>query len=167
MKKNAKRYITAALFAAMTCVLTFMVRVPAPVGFTHPGDSVIYLAACILPFPYTLAAAAVGGALADLLAGYPQFIVPTLIIKSLMSLLFSCKSEKILTKRNALVTIPSGLMLISGYFIATWAIYDLGLAFAGIPGDLMQSTMSAVMFIAVAAGLDKIKFKQRLELIKR
>jgi len=166
VKGTMKLYITAAVFAAMTCVLTFTVKIPAPVGYTHPGDCIIYLAACILPFPYAPAAAAVGGALADLLSGYPQYIIPTLFIKSLMTMLFTRKSEKILIKRNVLMTIPAGLMLIAGYFVASCIMYDFFCAVGGIWGDIIQATMSAAVFVTIAAGLDKIKFKQKLGLLR-
>ena len=158
--KTTKMLITAALFAAMTCALTFTVRFPTAVGYIHPGDSVIYLAACILPFPYALLAAAIGGALTDFLAGYPQWIVPTLIIKALITLPYSPKSEKILTARNAIMVVPAGLITAIGYFTASWIIYDWAAAVVELPGYFIQAAISAVIFIIIAAALDKIKFKK-------
>ena len=164
MKKNyqLRMLIITALFAAITCALTFSVRIPTPLGYTHPGDSIIYLAACVLPFPYALFAAAMGGALADLLAGYPQWAIPTLIIKALISLPYGSKSDKILTKRNAFMVIPAGLITVAGYFGASWIMYDWASAFVELTGYLSQAAISAVMFVVLAAGLDRIRFKQKV-----
>ena len=161
MKKTRLLVITG-VFAAMTCGLTFFVRIPTPLGYTHLGDGVIYLAACILPSPYALLAAAIGGGLADLLAGFPQWVIPTLIIKALISLPYSSKSVKLLTKRNALAVILSGLITIGGYFWATWFMYDWAAALAEFVGNTVQAVISGVIFISISIALDEIGFKKRI-----
>ena len=58
------------VFAAMITVMTaYIAHVPVGANGTyiHFGDALIYLAAVLLPTPYALAAAAIGGGLADLL----------------------------------------------------------------------------------------------------
>ena len=61
--RQLRLMILTALFAAMTFALTFSVRIPMPSGgYIHLGDAMIYLSACILPFPYAIAAAGIGGA---------------------------------------------------------------------------------------------------------
>jgi uncharacterized repeat protein (TIGR04002 family) len=152
--------VTTAVFAALTCVLTFTVKIPTALGYIHPGDGVIYLAACILPFPYAFISGAIGGALSDFLGGYPQWIIPTLIIKALISLPFYRKSVNIMTKRNAFMIIPAGLISVVGYFIASYIIYDWAGAVAGITGNLLQAGMSASVFIVLAPAFDRMKFKQ-------
>lgn len=154
--------LITALFMAMTATFILFVRIPAGVGIIHVGDSLIYLAACILPAPYALIAAAFGGAMANALGGHIIFIVPTFIIKALITLPYSAKSEKILTKINAFMTLPSGLITIGGYFAAVWILFDKATATAAIYGDVIQAAGSAVLFFAVAAALDKVKFKQKV-----
>ena len=62
------RYLTiTGLFAAMIAIMTaYICHIPvgANNGYIHFGDSLIYLAAALLPTPYALAAAAIGGGLA-------------------------------------------------------------------------------------------------------
>lgn len=67
--KNLRCGVAAAMFAALTCVLTMFIKIPimGGQGYIHPGDMVIYLAASILPLPFAAAGAAIGGALADIL----------------------------------------------------------------------------------------------------
>ena len=52
-KKNKVILITTtALFTALVTVGTTVIQIPvAGKGYTHFGDSMIYLAACILPGP--------------------------------------------------------------------------------------------------------------------
>ena len=72
--KNIFNLVLASLFAALIFVLTKFLSVPTAIGYIHPGDAAIYLAAAILPTPYAMAAAGLGGALADLVGGYFHYI---------------------------------------------------------------------------------------------
>ena len=162
LKTKVKLLVTSGLFTAMVAALTFFPKIPIGTGYIHLGDSMIYLAACILPFPYALFVAGIGGAMADWVGGYAIWILPTLIIKALNALPFSPKSDKILTKRNALMTIVSGAVTIVGYTIAHIILFDFAGAIAGISGGAIQALGGAIVFVAVAAGLDKMRFKQKL-----
>ena len=71
MKKQSVKKITfTALFAALIAVMTAFIKMPTGIneGYLHFGDSMIYLAGCLLG-PWAALAAAIGGALADILAG--------------------------------------------------------------------------------------------------
>lgn len=62
-----KMTVFAALFAALVYVGTmFSIPIPGGQGYMHLGDSLNYLCAVMLPFPYSAAAAAVGAALSDI-----------------------------------------------------------------------------------------------------
>ena len=160
--KHTKLIVMSAVFAAMVASLTFFPKIPAGMGYIHLGDSIVFLAACILPLPYALCAAAVGGALADLLSGYAQWIVPTLVIKALITLTFWGKSAGILTRRKVLALVPAGLITVVGYSAACWYMYGWAAAIAGVGENMIQVIGSSAAFIAIAAGLDKVKFKQRI-----
>lgn len=186
MEKKANRQlrllILTALFAAMTFALTFSVRIPMPSGgYIHLGDAMIYLSACILPFPYAIAAAGIGGALSDLAGGYAIYIIPTLIIKAFNASVFTSKKDKILTLRNGLCCIASGAITVVGYYVVDVIMISMSgaadtsffteffsaanwIASAGasIPGNLIQATGSAVLFLVIAFALDKVQIKQKL-----
>jgi uncharacterized repeat protein (TIGR04002 family) len=161
---KTKAMSLAALFAAMTTVIIIFVRVPNPAGqgIIHVGDSVIYLAACILPFPFGLVAAAIGGSTANLIGG-PQMYAPvTFVLKALITLPFTAASERILTKRNALALIPAGIITIGGYFLVTWFFFGRLTAIAWLPGGAVQVAASSAVFAALAVALDKSGFKKRV-----
>lgn len=165
------RIVIAAMFAAMVAVMTAFVQIKTPTGgYVHLGDSMIYLAASFLPLPYAVAASAIGGGIADLLV-YPETIIYTIIIKAINAVFFSSKGDKLLTKRNALMTIPSGLVTIVGYSISKLIRQLLaGDSFHSaaanalwkIPENSIQAVASALIFIVIALALDKADIKKRM-----
>ena len=163
--------VIAAMFAAMVAVMTAFVQIKTPTGgYVHLGDSMIYLAACFLPTPYAVAAAAIGGGIADLLV-YPETIIYTVIIKAINAVFFSAKDKNLLTKRNALMTIPSGLVTVVGYSLSKLIRMLLaGDSFQSalvnalwkMPENAIQAVASALIFILIAAAFDKADIKRRM-----
>jgi len=112
MKTDVKKFVLTGLMTAMVFVLTFTLKVPVPYtsGYIHLGDSMIYLSVIVLGPVYGAFASGVGSMLADLLAGYVQYAIPTLIIKSLMALVMGLilKSG---TKKSTLAAVGTSLSL--------------------------------------------------------
>ena len=163
--------VIAAMFAAMVAVMTAFVQIKTPTGgYVHLGDSMIYLTASFLPLPYAVAASAIGGGIADLLV-YPETIIYTIIIKAVNALFFSSKGDKLLTKRNALMTIPSGLVTVIGYSISKFIRMLLGgsdfhaaivAAALKMPENAIQAIASALIFLLIAVAFDKADIKKRM-----
>ena len=156
------------VFAALVYVVT-MIHIPTGNGYTHAGDGVIYLAACLLPTPYAVAASAIGGALADGLSGFAEWLPATLVIKAITALFFSNKTKKIVCIRNILGVIPSLLLCVIGYSLYE-AVFLLGnlswstitVAFAQLPAYSLQVGASAVLYIAIGTILDKTNIKNKI-----
>lgn len=167
--KKIQTLVIASMLAALIAVVTAFIKVPTGInnGYIHFGDSMIYLASCLLPWPYAMATAAIGGGLADFLAGFPIWIIPTAIVKALNTVPFSNKSTKILSKRNFLGVFLSGIVTVGGYFIAESLLYSSETALLSIPYSLVQIIGSAVFFVLVATALDKLKFKERFSIFKQ
>ena len=87
-KYNVKLIAITAMCAALITVTTAFIKIPSPLGYSHAGDSMIYLAASILPGPFGIIASSIGGALADLISGYPHWAIPTAIIKAVNAVPF-------------------------------------------------------------------------------
>ncbi len=107
---HLRQLVLTALFASAITVMTaYILHIPIPTGgYIHLGDALIYLAACLLPLPYAAAAAAVGAGLADLLTA-PMWVLPTLVIKAVLVLFFTSKSERVLCPRNCAAVVMAGL----------------------------------------------------------
>ncbi len=172
-KYTGKAMALTAMFAALITVATAFIKIPAPVGYAHAGDAVVYLAACVLPAPFGFIASALGGAFADLLSGYAVWAIPTALIKALNVLPFylvlrrtrrARGNSRILSPMTLLMLLPTSLVTVGGYFAANLLLYDVGAAWAETPFNLIQAAVAAVMFIILAAALDTVKFKQKLAL---
>ena len=171
MTKSNQRIKLIALtgvFAALVYVVT-MIHIPTGNGYTHAGDGVIYLAACLLPTPYAVAASAIGGALADGLSGFAEWLPATLVIKAITALFFSSKAKKVVCLRNVLGIIPSLLLCVFGYSLYE-AVFLLGnlswstiiVAFTQFPAYTVQVTASSVLYIALGIVIDKAGIKNKL-----
>lgn len=159
-----KNLTTAGVMAALITIFTaYVCHIPIGVngGYVHFGDALIYLTAALLPTPYALAAAAIGGGLADLLTA-PMWVPATIIIKMLMVLLFTNKTKRILTLRNVLATVPAYVITAVGYCLAEYVIFDSwSTLLVSFSQNLIQSLGSAVFFIFLGLALDKAQVKTR------
>lgn len=167
-KNSFIKYIYAALLLAIIFICTAFIKIPMPNisgGYVHLGDTFIYLAASILPFPFALFAAGIGAALADIPAGFSQYAPFTIIIKALMAFCFTAKGKTMLGKRNFIALVFAGLINIVGYYIAQ-AVLDgnFGSPIASVPFNVIQSVGASVIFVISAAALDKMKIKEHIKL---
>jgi uncharacterized repeat protein (TIGR04002 family) len=164
MKNNKIRLMCfAGVFTAIVFVFTAYLHIPSHTGYTHVGDGFIYLAACLLPTPYAIFAAAIGAFLADCLTGFALWAPASIIIKALTVLFFSSKYKKIITKRNIIALMPSALLCAFGYYFYDALIFSNFIsALAGIIGYITQSVLSSILFILIGASFDKINFKKHL-----
>lgn len=165
MKTKTIKLSFTAVFSAMIFALT-MLHVPIGIGgYVHLGDAVIYISGLLLGGPWAFLAAAVGGALADIVSGYAMYAIPTLIIKMLIVIPFviiSKKNTKLLNGLSAIFCALSGVVTVLGYFITDFIFYGKG-AVAGVVPNIIQAVGSAILFIALAFMLDKVNIKNRLE----
>ena len=170
IKKEGKilsrvRYLTmTGLMASLITIMTaYICHIPVGVngGYIHFGDSLIYLAAVLLPRPYALIAASIGGGLADILTA-PMWAPATIIIKMLITLPFSNKSTKIVTIRNVFATVLAYFISGLSYFFAEYILFGTWSVFlVSMWGSLMQSAGSAVFFVIFGCALDKAHIKER------
>ena len=157
---------TTGLFAALICITTayiFHIPVGTNGGYVHVGDALSYLAAAFLPAPYAMAAAALGGAMADLMTA-PVWTIATLIIKMLISIPFTSKKEKIINVQNVISIFIASIISMVGYYFAEVILFGSWVAFLpSISGSIVQSGGSGILFLALGHALDKMRFKSMLK----
>lgn len=172
-----RHLVLTGLLAAMVFLTTaYVLHIPiVGGGYIHLGDTMIYLAAALLPTPYAMAAAAIGGGLADVLTGAAVWAPATVLIKALMVLPFTAKKETLLVVRNGVAPLFAGAIGVAGYFLAELAIVMLsggvwqaafGGAVAAVPFNCVQELAGGVAFAALALALDRLHVKQRLARIR-
>ena len=164
MKKNHTKLIClSGIFSALVFVITAYLHIPTYNGYVHCGDGVIFIAACILPMPYSIAVGVLGAMLADLLTGYAIWAPGSMIIKGLLALLFTCKSRKIITKRNLFMLLPAALISLAGYYLYEALITGNFIAsLSGIPASLVQAAASSIVYAAIGFAMDKYDLKKKM-----
>ena len=156
--------LTAILATLVTIMTAYVFHIPVPIsgGYIHVGDSLIYLAATILPMPYAMLAGAIGGAMADLLTA-PMWIIPTFLIKALIVIPFTNKGTKIINMRNVIATILAYVISSIGYYFFSKVIFGSEVAFlVSVMASFAQSFGSAMIFILMGMALDKKNIKKRI-----
>ncbi len=165
--KRIKRMVIAAVFAALITLMTaYICHIPisATGGYIHFGDGLIYIVACLIPKPYAMLAAAIGGGVADLLTA-PMWTLPTIIIKVLVTVPFTAKNKNIVNKRNILAVLLAYFISATGYFLAESLVFGYEVAFiTSFGGSLIQSVGSVVLFVTLGLALDKVQVRKRLSL---
>ena len=86
---TAKKLAINALAIALVCVSTMVIQIPIPLGYMHLGNCCILLVSVYFGNMTGMLAGGIGSCLADLLSGYTQWIIPTLIIKGIMGLVIA------------------------------------------------------------------------------
>ena len=161
-KKLRQLTLTGILAALITLFTAYIVHIPvgATGGYVHLGDSIIYLSAVLLPWPYAMAAGAIGGGLADLLTA-PMWAPATIIIKSLIVIPFTSKGSGILNKRNLVAPLIAMVITIAGYYVAEVILYGKEAAFLiSVTSNAIQGIGSAAVFYIFGAALEKAGIKR-------
>lgn len=151
MKLNTKRLTTCAIFAAIICVVTTFIAVPAPaIGNINLGDIFILCSAWLLG-PFGALSAGIGASLADLLSGFAVYSPATFVIKFLMSIAcyysFALLSKAIknqIIPRFISAILAEGIMVL-GYFAYESIIYGVSAAVSSIPFNLIQGSVCLVI----------------------
>jgi Predicted membrane protein len=157
---NIKKMTITALAIAVVCVGTTVIQIPIPFGYMHFGNCLILLAGVYLGSVSGLLAGGLGSALADLLT-YPQWAIPTLIIKGLMgwAIGFIAGRNKKLTKLKSVFTVFANLagigIMIGGYYLAGVILYGGWAASAAqLPGLIAEGLAGILLFYIVAGALE-------------
>lgn len=168
MKQNTLKVTMSAVIAALTAVTTaYIFHIPMTLfggqGYVHIGDAIIFLGASLLPTGYACAAAALGGALADLLSGAALWAPWTLVIKALIVLCFTAKGATILNKRNYLALFGAVAITVAGYYIAEGFLYGNWITpVYSITGNLIQWVASSILYVVLGLALDKLQLKKQI-----
>lgn len=164
VKWNAKQITLVALAMAVVCIATMVIQIPIPLGYMHLGNCCILLISVFLDTVTGTLASGIGSAMADLLSGYPQWIIPTLIIKGLMGYTVARISKKdkkragIISIRMFLATASGILIMIIGYTLFGMLLYgSVASGLAQIPGLSLEGVLGMVLFYMIGFVLEKSK----------
>ena len=170
------RTVSVVMTALMTAVITVSImflKIPIPLtqGYVHLGDAMIFMAVLILGWKHGAIAAAVGGALGDILGGFPVWAPWTFAIKGIMAIILGLMIGQALKRKwimlgkvplGALVgMVLSGVFMTGGYFFAEGVMYHSWAAAAlGIPWNVGQFMVGLLIAWALTTALLKTPAKK-------
>ncbi len=160
-KLNTKNLCLAALFTAIVCLVTRFIQIPIPLGYFNIGNCIILTFCYLLPCPYGIVIGSAGSALADLLS-FPEWAIPTLIIKAAMPLMFYALSKIPVKKYFAylIAGIVSMLIPFAGYTFTGALLYgSLAAGLSQIPGLALEYIANCVLFGLLLAVVEKSHIK--------
>lgn len=165
--KKLKLTIISALFAALICVATMVVKIPTPLnGYINLGDCVILVAAFTLPCGYGFLAAGIGSCLADILSGYTAYAPATFVIKGLMVLVVFLVTKLLKSNKQNFLKVLSGVLaelwMVLGYYIFEGFMYGFKPSLANIPMNLIQGAAGLVLAVILIKVLEKQKVLEKL-----
>lgn len=161
--KDRKRTLRLIAFCGITAAFVFLgtqLRIPTAIGYINLGDAVILIASYVIG-PAAFFPAAIGSAIADLIAGYPMYIIPTFVIKGLMGLVagFILKhpEHRPHIVKRLIAGILAELIMVSGYFAVEIFLYDIAAAAASVPFNFIQAGAALVIAIPCTYLLKNVK----------
>ena len=168
--------VQVALMIAMITLVTMTIRVPTYAGYTHLGDSMIFLAVVLLGKRNSVIASAVGMCLADILGGYLVWAPFTFAIKGSMALvaamiIFRGNYNGESVANNILGFTVAGIWMIFAYYIAgafvTTYLLSQNITFAqglivslkDVPANCAEVLVGILIALPMSKMLKKSKFK--------
>lgn len=164
MMKNTSKLVLAALFAALTCVATMVIRIPIPGtgGYIHPGDAMVILSGVFMGPVYGAFAAGIGSAMSDLIGGYFIYVPITFVIKAAVGY-FAGYAFLIVQQRGkrpilgvVLGGVIDAVIVVLGYFVCEIPMYGFAAAAASMLPNLVQGISGLAIALLLYPGLAAI-----------
>ena len=158
--KESRAIAVNALAAALVCIGTMAIQIPIPLGYMHLGNACILLMAAMFGPVTGMLAGGIGSAMADLLTGYTQWVLPTLLIKCAMGFAAGSlarengHSLQMASPRTFLASISGTAVMVFGY-TAAGAVMN-GSIYTGllqVPGLTVEGILGIAVFYAAGIAL--------------
>ena len=162
MKTKTQKIVMAAMFAALCCVATMLIKIPSPLkGYLNLGDCIVLLSGFMLSPVYGFLAAGLGSALADIFAGYVVYAPATFIIKGDMAVIAYFCFKGIHNKLgNTASRIIGGtlaeIVMILGYFVFEGFMYGFAPSVVNIPANGIQGVAGIILGVILAKIFDEV-----------
>ncbi|KPG71131.1 MULTISPECIES: ECF transporter S component [unclassified Enterococcus] len=147
---NVKQLTRIAMLTALTTALSlvFIIPVPQTKGFVTLCETGIYTAALLFGPAAGTFVGGLSGGLIDLLSGYPEWAVFSILIHGFQGWLVGR-----LAHRPVLAVTLGSLIMILGYAAATILLFGLGAGLASIPSNLIQTIFGSIVALPLVQAL--------------
>ena len=149
---NTKKIVYSALFAALCCVATFVIRIPiAGGGYINAGDILVIASGWLLGPLFGPLAAGIGSAVADIMAGFVLYSPATFIIKGVMALIVAVVSKNAAKLGIKILTVViAEIVMVGGYLLYEYFLIGIGsAAFLNMVPNLIQAAVGGVVSVVL------------------
>lgn len=150
-KTKIKTLTLLAIITALTLVLGKVFQFSMALGFFTLLDVGIYFAAFYLGKKEGAAVGALAGFLIDLLSGYPQYMLVSLVAHGAQGYLAGWTGKK-----RLLGLILSVLVMVATYFIAETVMTNVGTALTTVVGNSLQSLVGMALGYALVQLMKRV-----------
>ena len=160
---NTKKLTLTALFMALTCVATSIIKIPTvgTGGYIHPGDAFVILSGILLGPLYGALAGGIGSALADLFGGYMVYVPITLVVKAVIAAGVGFIYHHLAVKMNSILVkcilcgVFATITVALGYLVFEYLLYGAA-ALASVPANLIQGVSGLIISTLLLPFMKKI-----------
>ncbi|MGT2895185.1 ECF transporter S component [Streptococcus entericus] len=150
-KTKIKTLTLLAIITALTLVLGKVFQFSMALGFFTLLDVGIYFAAFYLGKKEGATVGALAGFLIDLLSGYPQYMLVSLVAHGAQGYLAGWTGKK-----RLLGLILSVLVMVATYFIAETVMTNVGTALTTVVGNSLQSLVGMALGYALVQLMKRV-----------
>lgn len=148
---NIRQLALLAILTALSVVLAY-IHVPTPTGFLTLLDVGIYVTAFYLGSRSGAIVGGLSGFLIDMLLGYPQYMIHSLIAHGSQGFFAGWTGKK-----RPLGLVLASLSMVSWYFLAALLLgYGFGGAWAGVWGNILQNGLGMLLGYLVYKAIAKL-----------
>ena len=164
---NVKKLTLTALFTALTCIATFIIRIPivGTGGYIHYGDAFVILSGIFLGPLYGALAGGIGSALADLFGGYMIYVPITLIVKAVIAAGVGFIYRQLTGKIHSSIFkcifcgIYAAITVALGYLFFEYFLYGAA-ALASVPANLIQGVSGLIISSLLLPFIKKLRIME-------
>ncbi|MFK5676604.1 MULTISPECIES: ECF transporter S component [unclassified Ligilactobacillus] len=166
MKRNKiRKIIFLAIFTALNVAISRIILIPVPFthGYINLCDAGIMLIAALVGPEAGLLVGGCSGFLLDLISGYGQFMLFSLVVHGLEGYLVG----KLYNKQHywclLLANLSGAVIMVLGYFIADIVLYGITAGVLGIFTNVVQGIAGSIIAVVLVRVLKDVKFRRRPE----
>ncbi|MFW5981134.1 MAG: ECF transporter S component [bacterium] len=154
-KLSVRHLAYLSLFIALVALATYFIRIPGlNTSYYNLGELVIFTLALVFGAKAGLLAGALGSALVDLVVA-PVWAPFTFLIKGFEGWVVGKIGQEGKLSKNILAVIIGGHVMIVGYALAVWLLYDWPAVLPEIAGNYGQAGVGAIVAVPLARQINK------------
>lgn len=157
MKKISLPLLAMLIAVTVTLSIFFIIPVPPTRGFVTLAEVGIYTTSLLFGGVPGMIVGAASGGLIDLISGYPEWALFSIIIHGLQGYITGRLAEKAFKGSDMTGLALGSIVMVAGYFFAGWFLFGLGSGLASIVGNIVQNGFGIIVTLPVVKGLARFQ----------